>query len=192
MLAGLFTARNSILDASEKSSSEERRVNGIIRNRTPDTKKSIPHPPDRIPVVSDSEDDERIMGEQELFRRFYGAAIDRQRSLPKTSSREQDGHPLRIYSEASYPALALASPLQSRIAMQTAIRQAQNSYLNSFDPERLRRARQNEWMWAVWKTNTNGRSSHGPNYRNGTKSSSPFTHAPKKVNVGGDEVKISH
>ena len=174
----LLIPRYFISDNSDKSNSEERRVNGMSANRHLEDKKSSQLPADRISLVSDSEDDERMAEEKELFRRFYGVAVDRQRYLKKPGMREHDSHPLRVYGDNPYPAMAIASPIQNRLAVQAAMLQT-NSYLSSFDPQRLKRARQNNWMQAMshWRTNP---STSKVQHR-GISQNSPFMNAPRKV-----------
>ena len=137
---------------------------------------------EQLSLVSDSEDDDRV--DKELLRRFYGTAVDQRGFIAKPRMRERDGASRQLYSETSYPTLALASPIQSRLAMQAAMLQA-NSYLSSFDPQRLKRARQNELMRAVsqWRTNPNMSKEHGRDHRLGGKSASPFMNAPRKVSL---------
>jgi len=176
----------SRLFSDEKASSEEHRVNGLSTNKSLEKKAS---PAQQLSLMSDSEDDERVASENELRRRFYEPSADRRKYLDKPGLHDRDSGYRPLYGDPSYPTMALASPIQNRLAVQAAMIHA-NSYLTSFDPQRLKRARQSEFLRAVsqWRTNPNLSKGRSP----GGKSTSPFTNVPRKVSLKKFTLYVGH
>ena len=131
----------------------------------------------RRTLISDSEDEDRH-AEKNYIQQLYGTPGrgDRHMYVSRPGSRDRE---VGMYGEAPYQALALASPLRSRITMQAIL---QTKYLNSLESQSSKKSGKGDWMRVShWRTDPNLSKNMKRSGEDRVMSSDPFKNAPRKV-----------